>query len=146
MLGISSGLGGGGEYQTEAEWSLSKGSVKGASGGAFEVPSVLSPWSRRILLAHSFINDHRLTPPQMVDMAEDTLNQASALAGAGVPGTAGWWLPLSPTCHLLTFCLPHRLDCVTAGPACRAQRSAELVNLLSHHEMPAISQPGFLFS
>lgn len=60
----------------------------------------------------------------------------------GVP-RHGWGggLPFLPPATPVTF-LPLKLDCVTAWPVFRAQISMELVNLLSHHEMPAISQPG----
>lgn len=77
-------------------------------------------------------------------MAEGTLKQAprGCMAGARGPRRSAVVASLSPTCHPLASCLPHRLDCITAGPGFRAHRRTELVNLLTHHEMPAISQPG----
>lgn len=120
--GISFGLGDRSEYQAEAEWPLIKKGIKGASSRGLWNPFHSESTSHITLLANSFTNDYWVTLSQMVDMDEDTLNQAlrGTCLRPGVPGTVGWWLPLSPTCHLFAFCLFHRLDCVTAGPGLRA--------------------------
>lgn len=84
---------------------LSKNAVKGAS-EAFEIPSTLSLQSHIILFANSFTNDFWVTPPQMVDVAEDTLNRAphGCMAGARGPRYSG--AVAAPIAHLPPPCVP----------------------------------------
>lgn len=73
--------------------------------GGFEIPSTLSLRSHTILLANLFTNNYQVTPPQMVGMAEDTLNQAplGAWLGRGSQAQRDGGFPFShlpPSCVL----------------------------------------------
>lgn len=103
MLGVSVRWGGGVNSKQKQNDLLARKVLRKHQVEAFEIPSILSPQSHIILLAHSFINDQ--TPPQTVDMAKDTLNQAphGYLSGARGPRHGG--MVASPVSHLPPPCI-----------------------------------------